>query len=149
MTLAMTDAGTGGAAREVRAVLESLASALRMRDARAVTALYAEGAFVADLAPPLVHRGTDAAELQRWLDGWDGPVEMTLPDLEVVAEGDLALCQGLMRIETSRGGEAASWWSRATYGLRRGPEGWRIFHEHNSVPFYMDGSDRAAIDLQP
>jgi ketosteroid isomerase-like protein len=27
--------------------------------------------------------------------------------------------------------------------------GWRITHEHNSTPFYMDGSDKAALDLQP
>jgi hypothetical protein len=26
---------------------------------------------------------------------------------------------------------------------------WRITHEHNSTPFYMDGSDKAALDLQP
>lgn len=24
-----------------------------------------------------------------------------------------------------------------------------ITHEHNSTPFYMDGSDKAALDLQP
>jgi ketosteroid isomerase-like protein len=26
---------------------------------------------------------------------------------------------------------------------------WKIAHEHTSVPFYMDGSFRAAIDLKP
>jgi hypothetical protein len=26
---------------------------------------------------------------------------------------------------------------------------WRITHEHNSTPFYMDGSYRAATDLVP
>jgi ketosteroid isomerase-like protein len=26
---------------------------------------------------------------------------------------------------------------------------WRITHEHESVPFYMDGSVRAAVDLEP
>ena len=30
----------------------------------------------------------------------------------------------------------------------RTPEGWRITHEHDSTPFYMDGSDRAATDLR-
>ena len=26
---------------------------------------------------------------------------------------------------------------------------WLITHEHNSTPFYMDGSDKAALDLHP
>lgn len=26
---------------------------------------------------------------------------------------------------------------------------WRIAHRHESVPFYMDGSNRAAVDLTP
>ena len=26
---------------------------------------------------------------------------------------------------------------------------WRITHEHHPTPFYMDGSDKAALDLQP
>jgi hypothetical protein len=26
---------------------------------------------------------------------------------------------------------------------------WAIVHEHVSVPFYMDGSYKAAIDLKP
>ena len=26
---------------------------------------------------------------------------------------------------------------------------WRIVHQHESVPFYMDGSYRAAVDLKP
>jgi ketosteroid isomerase-like protein len=40
-------------------------------------------------------------------------------------------------------------WFRITFGLRRAAEGWTITHEHESVPFYMDGSLRAAVDLQP
>ena len=35
---------------------------------------------------------------------------------------------------------------------RRNPAaatGWQITHEHDSTPFYMDGSDRAATDLRP
>jgi ketosteroid isomerase-like protein len=38
---------------------------------------------------------------------------------------------------------------RATVGLRRIGGRWQVTHEHSSVPFYMDGSYRAAVDLQP
>jgi PhnB protein len=40
-------------------------------------------------------------------------------------------------------------WIRATVCLRRIEGEWKIAHEHTSVPFYMDGSARAAVDLKP
>lgn len=39
--------------------------------------------------------------------------------------------------------------TRVTLCLRRVGSAWMIVHEHESVPFYMDGSFRAAVDLQP
>jgi ketosteroid isomerase-like protein len=33
--------------------------------------------------------------------------------------------------------------------LRKTNGQWRIVHDHSSVPFYMDGSYRAAVDLKP
>jgi ketosteroid isomerase-like protein len=40
-------------------------------------------------------------------------------------------------------------WTRSTVGLKKINDAWKITHEHNSVPIYMDGSDRAALDLRP
>ena len=41
-------------------------------------------------------------------------------------------------------------WMRETLCLARDNEaGWKIVHEHTSVPFSMDGSNRAAFDLEP
>ena len=37
----------------------------------------------------------------------------------------------------------------ATLGFRKIDDEWTITHEHSSVPFYMDGSFKAAIDLKP
>lgn len=31
----------------------------------------------------------------------------------------------------------------------RGPIGYEVTHQHQSVPMYMDGSNRAAADLKP
>ena len=42
-----------------------------------------------------------------------------------------------------------SLWFRSTIGFRKTGGIWRITHEHNSTPFYMDGSDKAALNLQP
>jgi ketosteroid isomerase-like protein len=40
-------------------------------------------------------------------------------------------------------------WFRQTLCFRKINGAWTIVHEHESVPFYMDGSFRAAIDLKP
>jgi ketosteroid isomerase-like protein len=40
-------------------------------------------------------------------------------------------------------------WVRATIGCQKVDSRWRIVHEHASVPLYMDGSARAALDLKP
>jgi cyanophycinase-like exopeptidase len=34
-------------------------------------------------------------------------------------------------------------------GLRKTGDGWKVTHEHTSVPFYMDGTARPAFDLRP
>lgn len=40
-------------------------------------------------------------------------------------------------------------WFRKTIGFRRINNTWQIVHEHESVPFLMDGSGLAALELDP
>ena len=138
------------AAAAIHGVLVAIADGHRARDARAIAAHYAADAVIADLAPPLCRTRFDAEAAQAWLDGWDGPVKLTRRDLRIEATGDLGLAHGLLHTHTrTRTGEEAAWWCRHTAAFVRTAAGWRIVHEHSSVPFHMDGSDRAAIDLQP
>lgn len=44
---------------------------------------------------------------------------------------------------------AFSMWFRFTVGLRKNEGTWQITHVHASVPFYMDGAGKAALDLVP
>jgi PhnB protein len=63
---------------------------------------------------------------------------------------DVAFCHGLTHMTgTKTDGEQVDLWFRSTVGLRRAAEGWQITHEHDSTPFYMDGSGLAATDLRP
>jgi PhnB protein len=50
---------------------------------------------------------------------------------------------------TKTDGEEVDLWYRVTVGLHQEDGAWRIVHEHESVPFHMDGSYRAAVDLSP
>lgn len=135
----------------VQSVLQALRQGLHDRNAAAVTAQFSPDATIFDLAPPLAH-GVDTAGLEAWLKTWDGPVEEDMPSPTIMVGGDLAVVHGLARISArSRAEDAqAVWWQRTTVCLRKQADGdWKIVHEHSSVPFHMDGSFRAAIDLQP
>ena len=107
-------------------------------------------AVIFDLAPPLAHK-IDVPGLAAWLDSWEGPVSIETHDLSIDIDGNLAFCHALQKVgaRTKTGGEHAEWWQRATICLRRIDDVWKIVHEHQSVPFYMDGSYRAAVDLKP
>lgn len=124
--------------------------ALHAKDAEALTADCAPDLLSFDLPPPLATRGVDRAALERWLAGWDGPVDGEIRDLNVTVGADVAFCTSLNRmVAQSKQGKPMDIWVRTTLGLRKHEQGWRIVHEHVSVPFYMDGTDRAALDLKP
>jgi PhnB protein len=71
-------------------------------------------------------------------------------DLEITAGDNVAYCTGLNRIGGAKtDGERPSIWVRVTACLRKLDGRWKVAHEHISTPFYMDGSLKAAVDLQP
>ena len=86
---------------------------------------------------------------REWFAKFDDTFDFEIRDLQVTVEGDLAYCHSLQRMGTSSAPEQFQLWFRATTCLCRRGGRWWITHEHESTPFYMDGSFRAAIDLQP
>ena len=135
---------------DISALLDTVIKALHDKDAGAVVAPFDPDAVIFDLAPPLSHR-VDQQGWQDWFDTWEGPVERKSQDLNFTVMGDLAVVHGLYHESAiSRdGGQPAEWWMRTTVALRRDTGRWKIIHEHTSVPYYMDGSLRAATDLRP
>ncbi|MGK9230520.1 nuclear transport factor 2 family protein [Inquilinus limosus] len=138
---------------EIRALIEERAAALRRKDAKGVVARQAAdyGLYsLYSLAPPLAADQAGVEEVDAWLATWRGPLGYEIRDLHVAVDGDVAFCHGFARMSgTKTDGETVDLWFRLTLGLRRTAEGWTIVHEHESVPFYMDGSLRAAVDLKP
>ena len=143
----MTTPSTPAAAEEqIRAVIADRAAAMRERDAERFVAHYAPQVVKFDLAPPLMYTGTearDAEALRAWFASHPGgPIDYQIRGLTVAADGDVAFCHSLNQL-------GGALWFRSTIGLRKTGGQWKITHEHNSAPFYMDGSDKAALDLQP
>lgn len=134
----------------IHALVEEHAAALRRKDARGVVACHAADPVLFSLAPPLRVDQPGPEGLDGWFATWDGPIGYEIHDLRIAADGDVGFCHGLARMTgTKTDGVTVDLWFRITLGLRRTAEGWAIVHEHESVPFYMDGSLRAAVDLKP
>jgi ketosteroid isomerase-like protein/predicted enzyme related to lactoylglutathione lyase len=140
-------------ARAIRALLREHAQAVRARDAAAALAVYTDDAVCFELAPPLranPDRTQSRKALEEWFGTWRGPIDSELRDLHIEIDGNLAFSHALEHLTgTKLDGEAVDVWYRATNGLRKERGVWKIAHTHHSVPFYMDGSLRAAVDLVP
>ncbi|HET9688174.1 MAG TPA: nuclear transport factor 2 family protein [Pseudolabrys sp.] len=134
---------------EIEALFLKLAKACADHDADAIVEAYAPDAVIFDLAPPLRRRGMDRENVAGWLAGWDGPIRIDASEVSLTIDGDLAFASALNRMRGRQGGEDRDLWYRTTMCIRKISGRWQIVCDHSSVPFYMDGSYRAAVDLRP
>lgn len=134
----------------IRKVIEEWSNALRAKDASGVVAHLAEGFVQYSLAPPLRSTAADAEGLEAWFATWEGPLGYDIRDLDIALGDEAAFCHSLNRLSgTKVGGHRTVLWFRLTLGFRKVGGAWKIAHEHESVPFHMDGSFKAALDLEP
>ena len=137
---------------EIRALIERRIAAMRSKDANAAIACLAEDVVAFELAPPLAlppGAARDAEGLAAWLGGFE-ELDFSVRDMTIEAGGDVGFAHALHHLSGTRpGGRPVSLWMRSTLCFRREAGGWKIAHAHTSVPFHMDGSFRAAVDLQP
>ena len=137
---------------EIRALVEDVRKALHDRDVDRLLTFYRPDFLSFDLAPPLEHRGLDLMRknTREWFQTFTGPVDVEVRDLAVTAGDGVAFSTALHRITGPRtNGEHTDVWVRATIGYRKIDGRWKVVHEHLSVPFYMDGSVKAAVDPRP
>ena len=129
-------------------LLDDFTRALYTKDAASAIAPLAD-----DLAPPLQYGPEvthDPVRLENWFATWKGPIVSTPGERTIVIDDNVAYAYGLERMTgTKTNGEKVELWFRATACFRRDNGEWRITHMHNSVPFAMDGSDKALLDLKP
>lgn len=137
----------------IRAVLQDRSAAVQAKDARRFTAHYASELVSFELAPPLqfsAPEAIDPTELEAWYATWQGPIDHNITRLKVYVGDGIAFCHSLNRLRGTRtDGHQVDVWTRSTVGLRKLDGTWKVVHEHTSVPFYMDGSGKAALDLIP
>ena len=136
----------------IRAIIEDYAEGLRQKDADRCVSHYAEDVSQFDLAPPLENRGKETARknLAEWFKTFDGPIAVEIAGLQISAGSGAAFAHCMNHISgTSIHGQKNDHWVRVTIGFQKNEAQWLVTHEHVSVPFYMDGSFKAALDLKP
>jgi ketosteroid isomerase-like protein len=138
---------------EIRKVIEDKAALLETGDAKAILSYYADTVVEYNLAPPLRQPSdtSDPAPLAAWIATFEAPPRRKVTQLEITTDGDVAFATSIDCLSaTPRGSnEPFTLWYRVTLGLRRIDGRWLVTHEHESVPFEMDGSLRAAVNLLP
>ncbi|RYG38521.1 DUF4440 domain-containing protein [bacterium] len=133
----------------LRDLIEDLSQSIRAKDAERAFAVYGPGTLSYAFPPPLASE-PEKEGLQSWFDTWEGPIGYELHRLALNVGGDVAFSTAFLHLTgTKTDGERSELWGRVTMGFRKLEGGWKIVHEHESVPFLMDGSGKAALDLKP
>jgi len=139
------------AEQELRDLVDERVQAVRSRDIATLAARPVDDVITFDVLPPLNSRGSHATvdHLQQWFDGYAGPIDYTVRDVQVSASDELGFCSFLYHVGgTLKTGDAVNMWVRATLCCRRMGGRWRIVHDHESVPF-DPATGQALISLEP
>jgi uncharacterized protein (TIGR02246 family) len=136
---------------EVRQVLDRWVAAFRSGDIPAIMSIYSPDVVAYDMVPPLRYRGIDAyrKDYEDYFDAYNGPVDVELRDVSVVAGKDVAVAFGLGRFKGKlKSGEVIDFWARFTSAFRKVDGKWLDVHDHDSVPVDFD-TGKASLDLKP
>ena len=148
-----TATSTSNEEAKIQALIDRWAKALRAKDAEGVISCHGPGFVQFSLAPPLQYAGATALDkkgLEEWFSSFQGSLGYEINDLKITVDNTVGYSHSLNRLSgNKKSGEKAEMWFRETMCFRKISGEWKISHEHESVPFYMDGSVRAAIDLKP
>lgn len=100
---------------------------------------------------PLRYLGVDRVRevCEHGIHATDGAVGWDVPDLKILARGDIAVAWGLNRVRAERPeGGADESWSRGTRVFRKVDGSWLMIHQHVSCP-YDPETGQARTDLRP
>lgn len=134
---------------KIRATIDARANVIRGKKVEGVQACFTEDSVGFYLAPPL-RQSSLKEDLAGWFSTWHGSIGYEMRDLAITSGGDIAYCHSLSHLTGTRtDGERTDVWYRETLCFRKIGGQYLIAHVHESVPIYMDGTLRAAIDLKP
>ena len=123
---------------EIERLLQTRITALERKDGACANAVLDNGIVAFELAGPLQlpsAQATDDELTQAWLDSFETGPEVTLQELSIHSDGDIAFCHSLNRLRGRRNdGKEIDLTMRSTLGFRRAGGEWKIIHAHTSLP---------------
>lgn len=129
---------------EIRTLIGQWAAALERKDVEGLTAEYVPDAVLFDAIPPYKSEGVEAIR-EVWsgcLPHFPAQFQSEHRDLVVTMTGEMAVVHGLHRVVPEDPNHpCGNTWLRITVCFRRVAGGWKVFHEHVSLPFNpMEGT---------
>ncbi|MEE2024258.1 YybH family protein [Alkalimonas mucilaginosa] len=138
-------------AKQIRQLIDSWSKAVACKDVEAIMQFYSPPLRAFDAIGPLQFQSRDAYQ-QHWqhcMTFCPGEFRFEVHQLEVQADTELAFCHFLnYGGGTDHQGQLHLCWLRCTQCWQLQPDGWKIIHEHFSVPVEM-GSGQGQFDLKP
>jgi len=135
---------------QIENVVTAWAEGIRTKDIEVVVRQFIGEPVNFFLAPPLVGEEPLRQNLAEWFATFEGGIHYEIRGLEIFVGQDVGWCRALNHLSgTKTDGQQTDLWFRVTLGFTKTESGWKIAHVHESVPFLMDGSDKAALDLKP
>ena len=126
----------------IRALETRFIAAFNAKDLDSIMRAYAPDVFVFDLVPPRQYVGAAAyrADWKTLLDSFEGPISVSISDLVVHRDGDLAYGHSIQHLvgKNKVGGAKTDLTVRVSDVYRRIDGRWKIVLEHVSVPVDLD-----------
>jgi ketosteroid isomerase-like protein len=134
---------------QIRGTIDARANAIRNKNVQGMPPNFTEDSVGFFFEPPL-QQSPLKEDLVGWFATWSSSIGYEIGDLKIAVGDDVAFCHSLSRLTGTRtDGTNTDLWFRETLCFRKINCQWLIAHIHESVPMYMDGSLKAAIDLKP
>ena len=137
--------------REIREVFERWAAASAAKDLDASMEPIASCIVSYEHSSPLQFTDIDLIreECRVGFERQASDFEWTVPDLEVVVRGDIAVTWGLNKMtDGNSDGSSSTGWSRGTRVFQKTDGRWQMIHQHVSFPT-DPVTGMAATELQP
>jgi ketosteroid isomerase-like protein len=134
---------------QIRGTIDARAIAIRNKNMQGVPPNFTKDSVGYFLEPPL-QQSPLKEDLAGWFATWSGAIGYEIGNLKIAIGDEVAFSHSLSRLTGTRtDGTNTDLWFRETQCFRKIKGRWLIAHIHESVPMYMDGSLKAAIDLKP
>ncbi|MBB6328584.1 PhnB protein [Algoriphagus iocasae] len=139
---------------EILKIRAALTEAIQKKSASKANDFYAEDGVLFLLAPPLQEKiqiGIEGLnDLNIWFDTWEGNIGLESEEVVIQNDRNIAFLHSLEHLFGQRkDGSYTDSWYRETLCFLKINNIWKIVHQHQSFPMYMDGSEKAATNLRP